>query len=467
MPNNDMSAEQLAQLIQHQQEEKRKAQEKQINPDTPFVNLRAPEAEWSLPFELTEKPEPEPELIEGLFLEGGVQQLVAPSKGLKTSDTLQKAICLALGIDYMNRKTFRPRKVLVVNVEMRRKQYERRFFDVCEALFPGFPKSMPEELKENLVFLHLKGTSIDTLNKLCNEIYKHKNDGFEVLFIDPIYNIFQGDENSASDWSRGLTMLDKLGKRLNLTIFYSHHFGKSNESNKETLELGAGSGVKERRADDTESRRELYIPQQIRTAKEWDKSVRAFEVEHTIRDYFGEPQRVYYKYPLFYPDTDGALRGLPEIGSSEAKRLKQRDQASELESNPYMNLREALSSKRGKGKTYTAPETDTTPSAPKETTKQREKRETKASACAMHEIFSNLGKDTLTANELASELERIAKEGTETHSDLPIRGAQTYRKKTIPAVIAMYPKEFYIDESGKIHEKSKQPRKTASEEDTE
>lgn len=429
MLENNQSAQAFTEALVKGQLQKTapKAQEEK----KPGGDFAPPMPEESKPLTFAQRPEKDLELIQGILLLGGLQQICAPSKACKSYWVIQLGGSLALGRSFLDfYEVAKPCKVYIANTEMRPKSYDQRAYDIIEELLKDLPKEERDLERElygdNLTIGHLKGTAIDTIQKFCNFMYKKREEGFEVVIIDPIYPLFPGDENSVQDWNRELLRIDKLAKMLELTVIFTHHFGKGSTEGKQSQSLGSGSSLKERKVDDTETHKELYITNAVRVANDWDETVRGFSIEHSTREFFAKPVRVYFQEPLFHMDTKGALKGLPEITSRKAQSLMASDAGE-----PQIGQKEKAQAT--------------------ELTRAEKKEIANRAICeAILEAFTTLDKSELNVTETALELERIATRERTTHPDLPVKGASTYRKD-IPLICALYPEELKQDpKSGAI-----------------
>jgi hypothetical protein len=66
----------------------------------------------------------------------------------------------------------------------------------------------------------------------------------EVVILDPIYKMNQGEENSSRDQTIFFNELDRITTEAKCTVILNDHFGKGNQSEKDPLDAIRGSSAK-------------------------------------------------------------------------------------------------------------------------------------------------------------------------------------------------------------------------------
>ena len=163
--------------------------------------------------------------------------LIAPSKSRKSFWTLQMIIALTTGTDFYGLGVKRPRKVYLVNLEIRGGQFHRRLWRMVRRL--GADKKL---VGQNLVVVNvrdLSGSCI-TIDEIKIESLRF---GAEVIVIDPMYKLHLGDENSAKDMKPLMASFDAMCEATGAAIMYVHHDAKGASGDRNIRDRGAGSNV--------------------------------------------------------------------------------------------------------------------------------------------------------------------------------------------------------------------------------
>jgi len=181
----------------------------------------------------TDPPPVDPVLVD-VFDVGDKVAIIGASKTRKSFYALQKAVCVAAGIDFLAWKVARPRRVLVVQMEIQTRHYWRRVRRMCQAL--GIhPDALGDRL--HVVNGRGKGITMDHLKQYAEAIRA------EVIIVDPLYKLNHGDENSAEVMSALLAGFDEVAQASGAAVSYVHHDAKGSPGDRETRDRGSGSGV--------------------------------------------------------------------------------------------------------------------------------------------------------------------------------------------------------------------------------
>jgi hypothetical protein len=124
--------------------------------------------------------------------------------------------------------------VLVVQFEIKSAHYHRRVNRACKAMHLA-----PEAIAEWLFIVNARGVTV-TLDQIAALA---KQTQAEVVILDPLYKLLEGDENSAQDMKPLLAGFDRLAETTGAAVIYAHHNGKGVAGDRDVRDRGAGSGV--------------------------------------------------------------------------------------------------------------------------------------------------------------------------------------------------------------------------------
>lgn len=285
------------------------------------------EAVWAVTGKNT-PPRP-PFAIEGLCVKGESLQIVGPEKCGKSFEAIRLALTLATGGAYRGKRCEAGR-VLYVNSEMLRSSFCNRCEDVRSAM--GLE---PEDYARTFDAITLLGSQIEGAPPTFESLFYYLSGAYDMraydyVFLDPIYKLEDGDENSSSDTRRWISTWDKMRATWGLTLVYVHHTGK-----------GAGAGMSSYQAARGHSNFGGYAGSQITITPlvvrpdtdAWD-ALEALGIEepgegaaYRIRMGGRDAPRsrtvnAYRMHPLLVEDTAGILDGCPVWGDSEGARVQ-------------------------------------------------------------------------------------------------------------------------------------------------
>ncbi len=183
---------------------------------------------------LLNNPPPVDPVLQDTFDAGDKVCVIGASKTRKSFYGLQLAVSVASGRDFLAWRVARPRRVLLIQMEIQERHYWRRVRRMCEAL--GI---RPEEIGDRLRVVNARGRglSVEHLRRYAEETRA------EVVIIDPLYKLNRGDENSAENMAALLAWFDELAQATGATVCYIHHDAKGSPGDRETRDRGSGSGV--------------------------------------------------------------------------------------------------------------------------------------------------------------------------------------------------------------------------------
>jgi len=186
-------------------------------------------ADW-----LDQKP-PEPDQIFQDFFDAGDKvAIIGSSKLRKSFFSMQMCLHLAAGKNFLDFKCLQPRKVLIVQLEIKKEHFHRRIKCMADALFIN-----SRDIIGNFFIINGRGSDI-TPSHIKAAAQRTKA---EFILIDPLYKLVEGDENSAHDMKPILRGFDKIAETTGATVAYVHHDPKGRPGDRDIRDRGAGSGV--------------------------------------------------------------------------------------------------------------------------------------------------------------------------------------------------------------------------------
>jgi len=175
-------------------------------------------------------------ILPGVFDIGDKVVIIGQSKTRKSFFAQQLAFCVAGNRRFLEFDTI-PKKVLLIQFEIRKERYHLR----CKRMATGMEIGSNE--LDDLMILNARGFGIVTedLKTLMKEqVETHKP---EVVIIDPLYKLIDGDESKSEEIKPILRFFDKLAEDSKAAIVYIHHDKKGHAGDQQTVDRGAGSGV--------------------------------------------------------------------------------------------------------------------------------------------------------------------------------------------------------------------------------
>jgi hypothetical protein len=185
-------------------------------------------------FLAAELPTP-PEVIAGVLHQASKLILGGCSKSYKTWTLADMALSVATGTPWLGFPTLQG-KVLYVNLEIQESFFRHRLEQLAR-----IKKLQPVDQPE---IWNLRGYPNDyrvLLPKIRNRI---RDAGYALVIVDPTYKLLgAADENSATDITALLNMVESLAVTTGAAVALAGHFSKGNPSAKETIDRISGSGV--------------------------------------------------------------------------------------------------------------------------------------------------------------------------------------------------------------------------------
>lgn len=181
---------------------------------------------------ISSDPPPVDPVVENLFDAGDKVCVVAPSKSRKTWFLIQLALATASGTRFLNWRIPQSRRVLLIQLEVAAAHFQRRLKVVHRGL-------QNPNIGDRLGIVNGRGQNV-TPSLIAKAALKFRA---EVIFIDPVYKLQAGDENSARDWRPLLAAFDDVAERTGAAVVFVHHDSKGVSGDRLIQDRGAGSGI--------------------------------------------------------------------------------------------------------------------------------------------------------------------------------------------------------------------------------
>lgn len=191
------------------------------------INACVDAADW-----LNADDEPDNPLVSELIECGEVVAMVGQAKAGKSLLALQLAICVALGLPFMDRPTTRKR-VYVANLEVTAKQYKKRLRRICSAL-----NIDTDSLRDWLFIDNMRGetASWETALAMC------KAHNCDVAIIDPFYHIARIVETDAQQCLDTVEQMKSFTKE-GITLCIVFHSPKGFSGDRQLVDMISGSAI--------------------------------------------------------------------------------------------------------------------------------------------------------------------------------------------------------------------------------
>lgn len=263
-------------------------------------------------------PKVAPELISGILREGAKCIITGDSKCGKTCLSQTIAVCIAEGIPWLGKFSCAKKPVLYINLEVQ----EADLFDRFEKIY----REMGIRPSGKIRSWNLRGCPVP-LEKLAAKVARinRKYGPFGAIFLDPIYKVQTGDENSAEAISKFCLEMDKIARETGASVIYDHHHPKGYAGDRKAIDRGAGSGVFARDAD---TMIDLSNIEPGNDASDlvrelMDQKERPMEMSFVLRNFEDQnPLKVWFKFPAHYIDRANLLKNCYVEGSAKANFSK-------------------------------------------------------------------------------------------------------------------------------------------------
>lgn len=258
-------------------------------------------------------PEHAPAIIDGLFREREVVNVVAAPKTGKSWLVMGMALSIALGKKWLDFKT-KQGNVYMIDNEL----HETAFSQRLRASLECYGIS-PAEV-EGRLFCRCVRQYMPTLDRMLPFLDEAIDLNAKVIIIDAMYRALPKgtDENSNSDMRDFYNMLNRIADYTGAAIILVHHTSKGIQAGKTITDLGAGAGAISRAADT-----HIALRQHIKKHKiVFDAVTRTFSRV--------EPFVIHAEPPLMAKDPNEDPRFLEGLTPAEIKRLMNQKEVNDI-----------------------------------------------------------------------------------------------------------------------------------------
>ena len=229
-------------------------------------------------------------LIEGLLEEQGVLILGGNSKSGKSFLMAELAVAIAAGTTWLGFPC-KKGKVLYVNMEIADHAFQYRLKDI--ALARGVCE---ETLDAGIKIMKRPGFMWTAQSLAASIINRFYGAGFDLVIIDPIYMLLDGDENSSTTMTQFVKQVDRIAQALGCAVGLVHHRAKGTSKYANVFDRACGSSVLGRYANTAIDINHL---DGLGDAMRADIGTRSFAYPSSI-DYV-------FDYPIYTLDETGRL----------------------------------------------------------------------------------------------------------------------------------------------------------------
>ncbi|MEL6499748.1 MAG: AAA family ATPase [Planctomycetota bacterium] len=184
-------------------------------------------------------------VIHGLLREGETMNVIASPKTGKSWLTLDLAIAVATGRDWLGRYKTVSGDVLIIDNELHRETSAHRIPRVADARGVAM-----REIAGRILVDNLRGRLQDifTLGPYFEAIEPGR---YKVIVLDAFYRFMPagGDENDNGTMANIYNRIDSFADRLGCCFVLIHHSTKGSQSGKSVTDVGAGAGAQSRATD--------------------------------------------------------------------------------------------------------------------------------------------------------------------------------------------------------------------------
>jgi hypothetical protein len=186
-----------------------------------------------------------PAIVDGLFREREVINVVAAPKTGKSWLVLQLALCVATGRPWLGFNVPNPGPVYVIDNELHETAFAQRLAASMRS------NAVSEMDVKGRLFCRCLRQYMPTLDRMLPFLDEAKALGAKVIIIDAMYRALPRgfDENSNSDMRDFYNMLNRAADYTGAAIVLVHHTSKGIQAGKAVTDLGAGAGAISRAAD--------------------------------------------------------------------------------------------------------------------------------------------------------------------------------------------------------------------------
>ena len=164
--------------------------------------------------------------------------IIGSSKMRKSFFMVMLMICIAAGRDFLNWCIPKPRRVVLIQLEIQSAHFHKRIRNVAKAL--GIK---PADLGDRFHVINCRGLGVEGQEGI--ELIGRVVEGYrpELICFDPLYKIAIGAENAIEDAKLILKGFDELIENTGAAVAYVHHDPKGQSGDRDIRDRGAGSNV--------------------------------------------------------------------------------------------------------------------------------------------------------------------------------------------------------------------------------
>lgn len=190
-------------------------------------------------------PSPREPVIDGLLRRGQVGNLISTSKSYKTYLILGLAISFVMRRDWLDRFPCVGGRALVIDLELQRPDITKRTRDI------GVAMHAPDALISTAIeMIPLRGHngSIENIERILLPMSPRT---YDLVIIDPLYKCYPDpfDENNNAQMTSLYRRFERLAEHIDGALMIVHHGTKGVQSDKRTVDIGAGASAQSRSAD--------------------------------------------------------------------------------------------------------------------------------------------------------------------------------------------------------------------------
>jgi hypothetical protein len=208
-------------------------------------------------------------VVGGMLRRGQVGNIISTSKSYKTYLMLGMAISMAIGRQWLDRFEMIGGKVLIIDLELQPGDIVRRTREIAAAMHA--PMDLVAE-KIHVQSLRGKAGTVDQIERLILSLSPR---AYDLVIIDPLYKTYPEnfDENSNAHMTALYRRWERLAEHLDAAMFIVHHGTKGSQSDKRTVDVGAGASAQSRSADAHIALRE----HEVENCVVFDARIRSFQ----------------------------------------------------------------------------------------------------------------------------------------------------------------------------------------------
>ena len=249
-----------------------------------------------------------PEIIKGVLRKGERMLLAGAAKSGKSFAVMDLMAASLAGGEWFGH-TVQPGRWLYVNLELDEAECEERIRCLLEAY------RVPEERWDMIEIASFENEMMDMYD-FRNYMEQYASRNYTAIIIDAFYMLSDADENSNSEVTKMLRVLNGIAKITGSAIILCHHFAKGSSAYRTSVDKASGAGALARYPNAIVT---MDVLDQDKSERQQHKAIRA---EFTLRSGDeAEPVNLWFEYPIFTMDREGVLDDRP-IVSEETLRKK-------------------------------------------------------------------------------------------------------------------------------------------------